>query len=235
MSVVFWDFDGTLAYSESLWSGSVYKALLETDATTSVPFADIKKHMQYGFTWHTPEQDYSHLIQDEWWAFMNKHFYESYLKCGVSEGIALAATSKVRNIIKRIENYSLYDDTIATLQKVREMGHTNVILSNNYPDLCEVLDGLQISTYFDGVVISAREGYDKPRIELFEIAKERFPGNEYYMVGDSQKADILGGKNAGMRTILVHKGYSDEADFCFDDLYEIIEILSNNIIKRSTS
>ena len=44
MSVVFWDFDGTLAYSESLWSGSVYKALLETDATTSVPFTDIKKH-----------------------------------------------------------------------------------------------------------------------------------------------------------------------------------------------
>lgn len=62
MSVIFWDFDGTLAYSNSLWSGSVYKALQETDATTNVPFTDIKKHMQYGFTWHTPEQDYSNLI-----------------------------------------------------------------------------------------------------------------------------------------------------------------------------
>lgn len=156
---------------------------------------------------------------------MNKHFYESYLKCGVSEEIALAAASKVRSIIKRIENYSLYDDTIATLQKVREMEHTNVILSNNYPDLCEVLDGLQISEYFDGVVISAQVGYDKPRTELFEIAKERFPSNEYYMVGDSLKADILGGKNAGMRTILVHKGYSNEADFCFYDLYSICSLL----------
>lgn len=225
MSMIFWDFDGTLAYSNSLWSGSVYKALLETDAATTVPFAEIKKHMQYGFTWHTPEQDYSHLIQDKWWEFMNKHFYESYLKCGVSEEIALAATSKIRSIIKRIENYSLYDDTIATLLKVREMGHTNVILSNNYPDLGEVLDGLQISEYFDGVVISAQVGYDKPRTELFEIAKERFPSNEYYMVGDSLKADILGGKNAGMRTILVHKGYSNEADFCFYDLYSICSLL----------
>lgn len=225
MSVIFWDFDGTLAYSESLWSGSVYKALQETDATTSVPFTDIKKHMQYGFTWHTPEQDYSHLIQDKWWAFMNKHFYQSYMKCGISEETALAAASRVRSIIKRIENYSLYDDTIATLLKAREMGHTNVILSNNYPDLGVVLNGLQISTYFDGVVISALEGYDKPRIELFEIAKERFPGNEYYMVGDSLKADILGGKNAGMRTILVHKENSNEADFCFYDLYSICSLL----------
>lgn len=225
MSVIFWDFDGTLAHSDSLWSRSVYKALLETDPNTQVEFEEIRKHMKYGFTWHTPEHDYTHLVLDKWWDFMNRHFYESYIKCGVSKEIALAATFKIRDVVKRIENYTLYSDTIDTLRKAKEMGYTNVILSNNYPDLDEILKELGIIEYFDGVIISAIEGYDKPRTELFELAKKRFPSNEYYMVGDNPIADIAGGKNSNMKTVLVHKEYSDEADYCLADLYSICNML----------
>lgn len=225
MSVIFWDFDGTLAYSDSLWSRSVYKALLETDPYAQVKYEEIRSHMSYGFTWHTPELDYTHLLLDKWWNFMNKHFYESYLKCGVSKEIALAAVSKIRGIVKKVENYTLYSDTMDTLCTVKEMGYTNVILSNNYPDLDETLEKLEIIQYFDGVIVSAAEGYDKPRIELFHLAKKRFPDNEYYMVGDNPVADIAGGKNANMKTILVHKEYSENADYCFSDLYSICSIL----------
>ncbi len=49
MKVVFWDFDGTLVYSNPLWSGSVYKALKDTDSGTKICFEDIRKHMAYGF------------------------------------------------------------------------------------------------------------------------------------------------------------------------------------------
>ena len=230
MSVIFWDFDGTLVYSQSLWSNSVYKALKEIDNYSQVKFEDIKKCMAYGFTWHTPENDYSNITGEKWWDFMNKHFYDSYLKCGVSEGVARTATDKIRKIIKRTENYTIYDDTIITLSKVKEMGHVNVILSNNYPDLGEVLKNLGLIEYFDGMVVSAVEGYDKPRKELFNIAKEKFPSDSYYMVGDNVKADIGGGNNANMRTILVHKGYSELADYCFFDLYSIVDLVKNKEI-----
>lgn len=48
------------------------------------------------------------------------------------------------------------------------------------------------------------------------------------MIGDSIHADIAGGNNAGMTTILVHKGYSEKADFCFDDLRSVLGLFESN-------
>ncbi len=225
MSVIFWDFDGTLVYSNSLWSRSLYAALQEVDTSTGVTYEELQACQKYGFTWHTPERDYSQMTGEKWWDFMNDHFYESYIKCGVAEEVAREVTGKVRSMIKRVENYELYADTIETLRTTQQMGYTNVILSNNYPDMDEVVEQLGMAQYLQGMIVSAVEGYDKPRRELFEIAKEQFPSEEYYMVGDNLVADIRGGRNAGMKTIYVHRGYSEEADDCFDDLRSICELL----------
>ena len=239
MSIIFWDFDGTLVYSKSLWTGSVHKALKETDPNTPVTFEQLKICMSHGFTWHTPERDYSQMTGEKWWDFMNLHFYNSYLECGVPEDIALAAAGKIRGIIKQTENYHLFDDTLSTLQQMKAWGHTNVLLSNNYPDLDEVVTNLGLAEYFDGMIVSAVEGYDKPREELYNIAKKRFPGDDCriygdccmggdcYMVGDNVIADIGGGKRAGMKTILVHKGFSEDADYCFDHLSEICSLFAD--------
>ncbi len=48
--------------------------------------------------------------------------------------------------------------------------------------------------------------------------------NEYYMVGDSVNADIIGGNQAGFKTILVHKGFNEQADYCFEDLQAITDL-----------
>lgn len=223
--VVCWDFDGTLVYSHHLWSSNVLEALKVTDPNTDVTFADIRKYMAYGFTWNTPNEDYSNMTNDKWWVFMNKHIYNSYLSLGVDEKIADIATKKVHKIIKRIDNYNLYDDAKETLNTLKNMGVVNVLLSNNYPDLNDILVQLDLVKYFDKIVISAVEGYDKPRKELFEIAKSGYENTQFYMVGDNENADVVGGKNANMTTILVHKGYSEKADYCFDDLKSITKII----------
>lgn len=229
MIVLFWDFDGTLVYSNPLWSRSVHKALKEIDADTDVTFEDLRKHMAYGFTWHTPNEDYSAVTNDAWWDFMNSHFYNSYLKCGVSPETASKAVKRIRSIIKRPENYTPYDDTVTVLSGLQNSGFINVILSNNYPDLKEVLAELDLLKYFDDVIISSIEGYDKPRQELFDIAKSKYPNAEYYMIGDSISADITGGSRSGMTTILVHNGYSEKADHCFDDLLSAADMLRSSL------
>jgi len=225
MTVLFWDFDGTLVVHTHLWSECVHRALLETQPDSPVTFDRIRSCLSHGFTWHTPEEDYTGIRGDKWWEHMNRHFYQSYLECGVPETKAKTATEKIRGLIKLPENYFLFEDTLKTLEAVQNLGYTNVILSNNYPDMAEVVDALGLTKYFDGLIVSAVEGYDKPRPELFEIAKKRFPAEKYYMIGDNPKADILGGKNAGMTTILVHKEPAKEADHCFPDLSSIIELL----------
>ncbi|MBR5135046.1 MAG: HAD hydrolase-like protein, partial [Clostridia bacterium] len=75
-------------------------------------------------------------------------------------------------------------------------------------------------------IISALEGYDKPRSELFSLAKQRFPAARYYMVGDNPIADIDGGNAADMTTILVHTEAYTNADYCFDTLSPCIDIFS---------
>ncbi|MCM1285121.1 MAG: HAD family hydrolase [Acetobacter sp.] len=218
MSVICWDFDGTLVYSNPLWSNSVYIALKETDSRVKVKFEDVRVRMAKGFTWHTPYENNDELTDDKWWDFMMNKIYNDYLYLGVDKYTAKSASRKVPLVIKRKENYTLYPDSIKVLEKSVYKGNKNILLSNNYPDLTDVLDDLNLTKYFDYIIISAKVGYDKPRKEIFDIAKNLYPTEEYIMIGDSENADIIGGKNSGMKTVLVHNGFSDKADYCIDNL-----------------
>lgn len=226
MSVIFWDFDGTIVHSNPLWSNSVYNALKSADINTAVEFSDIRKCMQSGFTWHTPDKDFCKLTGDKWWEFTNTKFYNDYIHLGVQSDIAEKAVNLIRDIIKSKSNYKLYSDAIATLKSVVEKGHKNVILSNNYPDLSDVIKALDLDKYFDKIIVSANIGYDKPRPEIFEYAKNLYPNyNDFIMIGDNPNADIVGGKNANMKTVLVHNEKNNSADYCFNDLKSILDIL----------
>ena len=143
MSVFCWDFDGTLAYSVHLWSSSVFRALNETVADHNVMFQDIRRCNASGFTWHTPEQDFSVFVGEKWWEFMNAHFFRSFVSLGISESDAKSASEKVRDIIMQPSNYNLFDDTVYVLEKAKEKGHANIILSNNYPELETIYDTIK--------------------------------------------------------------------------------------------
>lgn len=225
MSIFCWDFDGTLAYCNHLWSGSVFRALNENVSGHTVTFQDIRRCNASGFTWHTPDEDFTDLVGEKWWEFMNAHFFRSFVSLGIDENQAKIASEKVREIIMLPSNYNLFDDTFSVLEKAKEKGHTNIILSNNYPELQEITDALGITKFFDRLIISGLVGYDKPRKEIFEIAKSYYPGEDFVMIGDNPVADIIGGKAAGMTTVLVHKGYDENADYCFDNLLDICSIM----------
>lgn len=224
MNIFCWDFDGTLVHSNSLWSRSLLAALNENVPNHNIEFDDIRTELKSGFTWHTPFEDYSALTGDNWWHFMNEYFLKVFIKLGLNENQAIYTTQKVREIIKRISNYELYNDTIYTLEKLKDKGK-HIIISNNYPDMDEVVEKLGLLSYFEHIVVSSVIGYDKPRIEIFKYAEELFtPNDNFIMIGDNPTADIIGGNKAGMTTILVHKNYCPQADYCFETLSDIIKM-----------
>ena len=45
------------------------------------------------------------------------------------------------------------------------------------------------------------------------------------MVGDNPVADIGGAGAVGMTTVLVHRGYNEDADYCFDNLLSVCDII----------
>lgn len=66
------------------------------------------------------------------------------------------------------------------------------------------LSGSGIEHFFDGIFISQELGADKPEAEFFSRCFERIPDfsrPETVIVGDSLTSDILGGKNAGIKTV----------------------------------
>ena len=221
MITVLWDFDGTLVSSPHMWSCSMHRALLETTPESGASIEDIRRYTPYIFTWSYPERDYSAYKGEKWWDFMNMGFYRTYTSLGLTSQQAQRASLRARELILRRENYAVFPDAADTLRTVKEAGGRNVILSNNIPELEDIMKDIGLHEYFEGFVISAIEGYDKPRKELFEIAKRRFPSERYIMIGDNPEADIMGAEAVGMTTVLVHKGYCPKADYCADTLSQL--------------
>lgn len=70
-----------------------------------------------------------------------------------------------------------------------------------------------IGKYFDGIFVSERIGYNKPDKRFFDAAFSEIPDfslEETVIIGDSLTSDILGGLNAGIKTVFFNpKGYDN--------------------------
>ncbi|MGI6095844.1 MAG: HAD family hydrolase [Lachnospiraceae bacterium] len=223
---IFWDFDGTLVYSEHMWSNCMYRILKRYWPDTPLRIEDLRSTGIVLYTWDEPEKDNRKLVGDAWWAYTEERFWQAYRLAGVPQEIALRASQDMRSEILKVENYRLYQDACDTLSACREKGYENYLLSNNYPELEVIVKELGLMPYFDGLVISAVVGYDKPREEFFRIGLEMagYP-SVCYMVGDNLRADIAGGNQMSMTTILVHRKETGQENYCFSDLSFIPDIL----------
>lgn len=91
----------------------------------------------------------------------------------------------------------------------------------------------RIDEFFDGFFISECIGANKPAREFFEKCFDVIPGfsrDEAIIIGDSLTSDILGGKNAGIKTCLFNpkkKKISGEVtpDYEIESLSEIIPLI----------
>ena len=85
------------------------------------------------------------------------------------------------------------------------------------------LTSANLYRYFRQVFVSQEIGYNKPSREYFDACFARIPGfdrKKAMIVGDSLTSDILGGKNAGIRTCWVNASHAPgRADILPD--YEI--------------
>jgi 2-haloacid dehalogenase len=71
-----------------------------------------------------------------------------------------------------------------------------------------------IGKYFDGIFVSEKIGYNKPDKRFFEYAFSEMPDfsrEETVIIGDTLTSDILGGLNAGIKTVFFNpKGLKND-------------------------
>jgi len=107
----------------------------------------------------------------------------------------------------RPEVWRVYPETRITLETARDRGLRLAVISNWDRRLPEILDGLDLTGYFETVAVSSIEGVEKPAAEIFERIIERLGvrPEEVLHIGDSPLEDYEGAQAAGMIPVLIDR------------------------------
>lgn len=226
--VIFWDFDGTLAYRPKMFSSSLKMVLDEYEKGHQITDESLMQWLQSGFPWHEPDIEYLLLREPEaWWDNISRVFERAYVMNGVVPEKACFYAKEARKYLIDPEHYRLYEDTVDTLKYFKEDGYKNIILSNHIPELPEIVECLGLMEYIDICISSANVGFEKPNLKIFQLALEMAGNPEFaWMVGDSLKADIHGAEAAGIEAILVRKPADGKVKYFSPDLKGIIKFIA---------
>lgn len=236
-STILWDFDGTLAYREGMWSGVLIKVLDDNLVSHGIKIEDIRPFLKECFPWHYPEKAHHHLSDSKkWWSNLEKNFIATYQCLGIDRRCAIKLAKLVRHMYIDPAGFTLYGDTVETLRYFYKKGWSNIILSNHVPELSEIVDGIGIGELIDHCITSARIGYEKPNKESFQIALEIANNpEEAWMVGDNRVADIEGAEAVGLKAILVRQPKDEEVKYYSRSLAGVIDIIEQNMKNCETA
>jgi putative hydrolase of the HAD superfamily len=110
-------------------------------------------------------------------------------------------------VFSRPSNYGAYHDVQDTLEELSGRGFRMGLISNFESWLDDLLGDLGIKRFFEVVIISGREGFEKPHPRIFELALERggVEPQRALHVGDSPISDFGGASKAGMQAVLLDR------------------------------
>ena len=104
---------------------------------------------------------------------------------------------------------TLYDDTVPTLEHLRDAGFKLAIVSNWDTPLDPLTERLGVADYFDTITAShderVRSAKPDPHIFNYTLAAVGVSAEEAVHVGDTYEADIVGARDVGIRPILIDR------------------------------
>lgn len=114
---------------------------------------------------------------------------------------------RVEQIFARRSSWWIFPDVIPALDALQRGGIRLAVISNWSWQAPELLHDLELARHFDGLIVSARVGYLKPHVGIFEHALEvmRVAPRAAIHVGDSVRADIRGAQAAGITPVLIDR------------------------------
>jgi putative hydrolase of the HAD superfamily len=205
---VIWDFDGTLAERPGLWSGCLLEVLDEEDPGHRISEVQLAAHMRTGFPWHNPDRAHPEWCEpDAWWAAMTGQLAAVCERVGYPRSRALALAAQMRSrYTDGTHGWRLYPDTHSALQRLRDRGCRQAVLSNHVPELAPLLADLGLLEYVDPVLTSALTGFEKPHPSAYAAARSALPGiANLWMIGDNAECDVRGPERHGITGILVQR------------------------------
>lgn len=213
---ILWDFDGTLALREGLWSRALLQTLLRHEPARNCTVDAIRPFLAHGFPWHSPDRSHEHLdTPGRWWDEMHPLFEAAFIGVDVAPGTAARLAREVRETYLDCAHWAVFPDVADTLERYAEGGWSHAVLSNHVPELDLLVAGLGLRRHFAHVFTSAVLGFEKPHPMAFEraLAQLGCDRDGAWMVGDDFLADYEGARRSGLKAVLVRRSHPS-ADRC---------------------
>ncbi len=229
MKTLIWDFDGTLAYREGMWTAALID-VLRRHGFCEINHADVRPFTNIGFTWNSPDTPLAEIFGEmTWWEYYEKLFENIFIMLRVKHDIAEKMSKEVKKEYLRIEKWHVFDDVVLTLNALQKNGYKNIILSNHIPELVELVTKLKLADYFSHIFSSGNIGYEKPNKAIFQYAVKnaRLDCEKCIMIGDNYGADVAGALRCGIKAIWVRAENNKEYKWHAKDLNDLSEVLNN--------
>ncbi|MBX6763209.1 MAG: HAD family hydrolase [Rubrobacteraceae bacterium] len=205
---VFLDVDGTLLWVDLDIEGYVRdleRYAKDGPITVEVAAGPIRESMRTHIS-----ENINYPTRQELEAFKRANAERTARALGVDAPVEVLAEIAERRI-----SFRPYPETEEVLGELRRIGCRLYVVSNWDVLLEEVIDDLGWSDYFDGLVVSAVVGEEKPGRGIFEEAL-RMSGMEeergrVVHVGNDPVADVRGATEAGIDAVLVDRSGAAEA------------------------
>lgn len=228
LPTIIWDFDGTLAYHKlGYFYETIIKVLDEHEPGHNIGRNELCNLLKGLLPWHKPMESHFNLSDaKDWWKAVEGAFTYSLMELGYKKKCSLKLARLTHEIYIEPANFLLYDDAIDTLAYFNERGWKNIILSNNIPDLPQIVEKIGLSRLIYECISSANIGYEKPNPEAFRYALN-VAGNpkHVWMVGDSLETDIIGAQAVNIKAVWVHCPENSNEKYCASNLIDVTNLI----------
>ncbi len=134
------------------------------------------------------------------------------------------------------ENGIMIDGAIGLLDSLKGRHNLYIITNGIAKTQHGRIDGTGTREYYRRIFISTEMGVQKPDKAFFDIVmeEEKLDPHRTIVIGDSEKSDIKGAANAGLKSIFIsfNGEKSDMADYCvssYQELYDLIGKLDDSL------
>jgi 2-haloacid dehalogenase len=216
--------------------------LLDFDAAEE--YALQKVYEKYDIEWNTVNQITYKTINKAFWTKHEKGeisraqlFSERFPKVFKAIGVdgnfdGMTIDQEYRSFLA--ESTVPVPRSFEVLEQLKNSNYSLFAVTNGATDVSRPrLEKSKMANYFEDIFVSGEIGAQKPQVEFFDYVFENIPGFEKedaVIIGDTFSSDILGGLNAGIKTIWFNPKKNPapkdlEADFEIRNLEDIISIV----------
>ena len=125
----------------------------------------------------------------------------------------------------RPDAWRMFDDALPALDALASRGLKLGVISNWDDRLRPLLRGLNLSRYFEAILVSCEVGFPKPSHVIFDAAAEKLglAPEAILHVGDSLPQDVEGAREAGFHSLLVQRGVPTQSGERISSLLELYD------------